>query len=161
MLLIDYLHPGRSQLRRTGARRGPATLSLMFPELAAKLLLPRETFYSINHKNNIAGASPWVSWQIPFSGLIFLSRVQRKIKRTLRHFLAQADGREMDTWVPFTDKVSTDKSRRGLDRIILVPPIRMALHKPSTNRGLSTHLCKFALVPSFCGLCCVYPESLC
>ena len=94
----------------------------MFPELAAKLLLPRETFYSINHKNNIAGASPWVSWQIPFSGLIFLSRVQRKIKQALQHFLAQADGREMDTWARFTDKLSSDKSRRGLDWISLVSP---------------------------------------
>ena len=128
LLLIDYLHPGCSQLRRTGAHRGPATLSLVFPELAAKLLLPRETFYSINHKNNIAGASPWVSWQIPFSGLIFLSRVQRTRKQALRDFLAQADGRDMDTWARFTDKVSSDEFRWGLDRIISVSPMWMAFH---------------------------------
>lgn len=39
----------------------PGILPLTLSKVAAKLLLLRETFYSTNHKNNIAGACSWVS----------------------------------------------------------------------------------------------------
>lgn len=67
--LIDYLYCGSVSPAGEECSGWPGTLSLMILEMTAKLPLPRDTFYSINYKNNIAGACSWMSPENPIFSL--------------------------------------------------------------------------------------------
>lgn len=69
LLLTGYLSHGPVSPAGEECTGQPGTLSLTLSEVAAQVPLPRDTFYSINYKNNIAGAWWWLSAANPICRL--------------------------------------------------------------------------------------------
>lgn len=90
----------------------PGTLALTFLDVAAKLPASRETFYSINHKNNVAGACSWISPANP------IVRLSPRIKGTKTKKEEEEKRKwELKTQRPFPDHAGErEMSTRPLNR---------------------------------------------